>query len=69
MFVYIHISGNRPNKFILLTTDTNYSYKLIQWSQYLGESIVLPNDFAEVLRAPKPLLEDVEGQALACPSD
>ena len=31
--------------------------------------IVLPNDFAEVLRAPKPLLEDVEGQALACPSD
>ena len=32
-------------------------------------SIVLPNDFAEVLRAPTPLLEDVEGQALACPSD
>ena len=32
-------------------------------------AIVLPNDFAEVLRAPTPLLEDVEGQALACPSD
>ena len=32
-------------------------------------TIVLPNDFAEVLRAPTPLLEDVEGQALACPSD
>ena len=32
-------------------------------------AIVLPNDFAEALRAPTPLLEDVEGQALACPSD
>ena len=32
-------------------------------------SIVGFNDFAEVLRAPTPLLEDVEGQALAYPSD
>ena len=32
-------------------------------------TIVLPSDFAEVLRAPTSLLEDVEGQALACPSD
>ena len=43
---------------------------LFEIQAYLGSStIVLPNDFAEVLRAPTPLLEDVEGQALACPSD
>ena len=32
-------------------------------------SIVEFTDYAEVLRAPTPLLEDVEGQVLACPSD
>ena len=49
-----------------MTTDTFFPQL---GSVLVHPFIVLPNDFAEVLRAPTPLLEDVEGQALACPSD